>query len=231
MLRICRKIGVLVWSIIWKTKKFKNIDELVEAHFLHWSEPNHQNRTGLSLALKNSNKCDPVIVETGTSAYGTDSSRLFDAFVRSFGGTFYSVDINAYPSKRLRIAKSKRTKFYVRDSVQFLCNLTELTGKKSVDLFYLDSWDVDWHQPYESAEHGRNEIQAIKPYIKTGTVLVIDDTPISLDWIPSKERDTAIKFKDRFGVLPGKGAFFAEALVDFEYQILHHQYNIVLLFK
>jgi hypothetical protein len=117
------------------------------------------------------------------------------------------------------------------ESIDFLKKFELLTEHQTVDLFYLDSWDIDWENPLESALHGRNEIDAIKPYIKHGTVLMIDDTPSSLKWIPVENKAVAVEFKKEFGVLPGKGAFFTEALAELDFQILHHDYNIVLLFK
>jgi hypothetical protein len=225
------KLKTLFWGLIWKVKRFESVSDLVNSHFTRWSDPNHQNRLGFYIALSNTCTLNPVIVETGTSAYGTDSSRIFDIFAKMFNGYFYSVDINEYPSKRLRITKSKRSKFYIMDSVDFLKKFGPLTEHKTVDLFYLDSWDIDWENPLQSSLHGRNEMDAIKPYIKQGTVLMIDDTPNSLKWIPVENRATAVEFKKEFGVLPGKGAFFAEALAELDFQILHHDYNIVLLFK
>ena len=219
------------WGLIWKFKRFESVSDLVNSHFAKWSDPNHQNRLGFYITLSNTCTLNPIIVETGTSAYGTDSSRIFDSFAKMFNGYFYSVDINEYPAKRLRIAKSKRSKFYIMDSVDFLRKFGPLTQHKTVDLFYLDSWDIDWENPLKSAIHGRNEMDAIKPYIKPGTVLMIDDTPNSLKWIPVENRAIAVEFKKEFGVLPGKGAFFGAVLAELDYQILHHDYNVVLLFK
>lgn len=225
------RVNTLIWSLIWKTKKFSDVDSLVEAHFARWSDINHQNREGLHIALQNLDRRNVSIVETGTSAYGTDSSRLFDSFVRSFGGKFFSVDINVYPSNRLKIAKSRNTEFFVMDSVDFLSNLEQLTSVKNVNLFYLDSWDVDWANPLASAEHGRNEINAIKHHLNTGTILVIDDTPASIEWIPEEDKAAAARFQQQYGVLPGKGAFFEQVLDDLEFSVLHHDYNLVLKFN
>ena len=108
------------WGLIWKFKRFESVSDLVNSHFAKWSDPNHQNRLGFYITRSNTCTLNPIIVETGTSAYGTDSSRIFDSFAKMFKGYFYSVDINEYPSKRLRIAKSKRSKFYIMDSVDFL---------------------------------------------------------------------------------------------------------------
>jgi len=231
MSRLLNRVNTLIWSLIWKTKKFSDVDSLVEAHFSRWSDVNHQNRSGLHIALQNLDNKNASIVETGTSAYGTDSSRLFDAFVRSFGGKFFSVDINIYPSNRLKFAKSRNTKFFVMDSVDFLSNLQQLTSLENVNLFYLDSWDVDWTNPVASAEHGRNEMNAIKHLLFQGTILVIDDTPASIEWIPEEGKMAASRFKEEYGVLPGKGAFFREVLSGLDFTILHHDYNLVLKIK
>lgn len=218
----------LIWSTISKIKKFDSLDELVTYHFRRWSKTDHQNVQGLRLALNSLSCADATIVETGTSAYGTDSSRLFDLFVRNFGGKFYSVDINAYPSKRLRFAKSKQSQFFVMDSVEFLLNFEELTGKKFVDLVYLDSWDVDWSNPLPSAKHGEKELFALLPYLHPGTILIVDDTPKTMNWIPSSNHSVAKDFMKQFGVLPGKGAFFRTALRDYDFQVLYHDYNLVI---
>ncbi len=229
--KISIRLKNLFWNLLWKLRRFNSVENLVEAHFERWSDPNHQNREGLQIALQNIAHDKPNIVETGTSAYGTDSSRLFDSFVRSFGGKFFSVDINTYPSKQLRLAKSRFSKFFVMDSVAFLEQIQNLTGESRFNLFYLDSWDVDWSDPIPSANHGQKEIESIKLLLNPGTILVIDDTPNSINWIPQAEWKYAEKFRKEFGVLPGKGAFYKVALKDFNYDVLHHEYNLVLKFK
>jgi hypothetical protein len=117
------------------------------------------------------------------------------------------------------------------DSVQFLNNFSKITSEKSADLIYLDSWDVDWSKPYASAEHGKKELVAIRPLLGTGTIIVIDDTPVSMKWIPASNLDVATKFKIEFGVLPGKGAFYNQALEGIDFTIIHHDYNLVLCVK
>ncbi len=230
MHRIVKKFRTLFWSLIWRNKNFESLDQLLDLHFQIWSDSNHINRKGLSLALMSASVENPVIVETGTSAYGTDSSRLFDSFARKFEGKFYSVDIQKSPSRRLKYVISKRTIFFVMDSLEFLKKFESLTGTKKIDLVYLDSWDVDWKDPIQSALHGKAELFELRPYIKPGTVLVVDDTPCSLEWIPIEFRSVAIEFKNNHGVLPGKGAFFETALTGLKYRILYHEYNLVLIF-
>jgi hypothetical protein len=100
-----------------------------------------------------------------------------------------------------------------------------------IDLVYFDSWDVDWGNPFASAEHGKKELIAIRPFLRTGTIIVVDDTPVSMKWIPFSDHDVATKFKIEYGVLPGKGAFYNQALVGIDFVIIHHDYNLVIHIK
>ena len=228
MKELQRQIKNLFWSIVWKLKKSPDLQSLVNSHFVRWSSSNHQNRAGLELALSILGERPAVIIETGTSNYGTDSSRLFDSYVRTFGGEFSSVDIDPYPANQLKWAKSKRTFFHIQDSLVFLKNLNADT---KVDFIYLDSWDVDWANPLASAEHGYREILEVKKFIKKNLVLVIDDTPRELKWIPEENQINAKEFIATHGTLPGKGAFFAKALKGEDYDVLHHEYNLVIRFN
>jgi hypothetical protein len=127
----------------YNLKRPDSLTELIDAHFSTWSETNHQCRHGITKALESLTGIkSPVIVETGTSAYGTDSSRLFATYVKLFGGVFYSVDISSAPAKRLRHFKNKKSHFFVQDSVDFLVNFREITNKDVINLVYLDSWEV-----------------------------------------------------------------------------------------
>jgi hypothetical protein len=225
------RLKTLFWSTVWKFKRYKTVEDLVARHFERWSQSDHQNRQGLFLALDSLSGKAATIIETGTSAYGTDSSRLFDSYVRSFGGDFYTVDINTYPARRLSYSKSRSSHFFVMDSVQFLNSFSKIAPEKSVDLIYLDSWDVDWNNPFASAEHGKKELVAIRPLLRTGVIIVIDDTPASMKWIPAPDQDTALSFKEEFGMLPGKGAFYNEALTGIDFRVIHHDYNLVLSVK
>lgn len=183
-----------------------NSDELIDKHFNTWSQPNHQNREGLKVALRLLENRPALIVETGTSAHGTDSSRLFDAYVTQFGGKFYSVDIDPTPRRKLTFQHSRKTHFTVSDSLAFLASFERNNTKTKIDLVYLDSWDVDWHKPNESAVHGYEEYLRIKDSLKPASVLVIDDTPRTLDWISPDCVDVAQEYLRTNGVLPGKGA-------------------------
>lgn len=226
-LQIIKKLFKYYWV---KSRKVYSLEALVDRHFKYWSEPDHINRHGLTVALKNVNSENPVLVETGTSAYGTDSSRLLDAFVTYYGGVFHSVDLNPDASKRLLFQHSTKSHFYIGDSVTFLKDVLG-TKTKSVDLFYLDSFDVDWENPLEAAKHGLAEFKTLLKYVKTGTIVVIDDTPATIEYIPKQFHKNTLQFLQQNGVLPGKGALILKEIRKIKnIQVLYHKYNLVLKF-
>ena len=227
---IARNIKFTTRGFLYRRfKDLSSAEAIVDNHFSYWSHPDHPNKEGLKVAITSLNNRASIIVETGTSAYGTDSTRLFDQYVRSFGGRFLSVDINESPSKRLSNQMSKMTELHVSDSVEFLKNLSRYKIEK-VDLFYLDSRDVEWEEPEASARHGLEEYKAMRQFLRSTTIIVIDDTPNSMHWIPVEFREAARKFFNKYAAIPGKGAFVQEALEEdgIKYKVLYHEYNLVL---
>ena len=205
---------------------FETLDELFTYHFDNFSEPDHICRNGLELAIRML-ECKPAyIVETGTSAWGTDSTRLFAAYVNSFGGKFLSVDIRPDPKKELGNLGPK-TQLSISDSVIFLRELNLLNHRDRVDLLYLDSFDLDMSDPGPSMEHGLAEWHAARSLLKSGTIIVIDDTP-SKNSLLFSQRDPALEYEKKHGFIPGKGALVLQDL-DFlkNTSIKLHEYNLV----
>ena len=208
-------------------KKIEKIDgtELVKQHFNYWSNLNHINVPAFLLAIKALGERPAVIVETGTSAWGTDSTRLWDHYVELFGGKFYSIDIRRDASLELFGQMSKNTSLVVSDSVKFL----EKNSQINADLYFLDSWDLDLDNPILSALHGMQEFMAIKSNLQSGTVLFIDDTPSS-DFLKTIQIPLeAQNFIDIFGFPPGKGAFVKKYLdIMMPHKVLHHYYSYLV---
>jgi hypothetical protein len=219
-----RVLKVLKYKLHLRIVK-KDIYSILDLHFNLWSDPKHVNFTGFMKALENLHGEPALIVETGTSAWGTDSTRLWDTYIRKFGGELYSVDIRSDASDALKGQMSEKTTFIIDDSVNFL---QKWQGNKP-NLYYLDSWDLDLHDPLQSAEHGMKELQMVIPFLQKGSLILIDDTPCD-KWFEENEYPVAVKeFKDKFGVFPGKGAFYEQVLNPrFEYKVLHHEYSILL---
>jgi len=164
--------------------------------------------------LLNKKQHDFSIVETGTLRTpgqwkDGQSAFLFTEFVIAQGGQVRSVDIDpeacAIASTALSVEQFSVT---CSDSVEWLAQLTDLGG---VDLFYLDSWDVDWADDTASAEHHLKEFQTIESFLHPGTVVAIDDNS---RWCCSGQR--AGKGRAVLEYLESKGHF---PIYD-EYQII-----------
>lgn len=203
----------------------KDIYNVLNQHFYRWSDLKHVNYKGFLVTLENLNGKPALIVETGTSAWGTDSTRLWDTYIRKFGGKLYSVDIRKEAANALQGQMSRNTTLVVDDSINFL----EKWEMGMPTLYYLDSWDLDLDAPFQSAEHGMRELKAIIPFLEKGSLVLIDDTP-SDRWFNENESPKAAKeFKQEFGVFPGKGAFYEQVLrPHFNYRVLHHEYSLLI---
>jgi len=196
--------------LIFRTKS-RNLS-ISEAHFKFWSTPNHINRAAFETALREMGAKSISIIETGTAAWGTNSTMLWDAYVRKYGGSLISVDIRPEASERLRGQLSNRTKCEISDSVKFLRN----NQQTHADLYFLDSWDVDWAKPEQSALHGLAEFEALPGNLKSGTLVLIDDTPASISLIPREFNATAQSYYDTHFVWPGKGSLVLKRILDSE---------------
>lgn len=205
--------------------------DLTQAHFEAWSHPGHVNRPGFDAAITLMNERPQIIIETGTSTWGTDSTRLWDAYIESFGGEFWSVDISPAPSKRLARQVSERTHLVVDDSVHFLTSLAEQRPGLRVDVCYLDSWDLDFAAPDAAAAHGLAEWHAVSPLMGAGSILIIDDTPGSVEWVPAEHQEGARNYLASFGYLPGKGSLVHQELASNPHvRVVWHGYNVVYHF-
>ena len=128
------------------------------------------------------------IVETGTlrtpgNWMDGQSARLFTEFVDLYGGQIRSVDIDSIACEAARnTLASKNFSVTHSDSVAWLEQQTDLD---QVDLFYLDSYDVDWNDDTASADHHLKEFQTIEPYLKSGAVVALDDNS---RWVNNNRR-------------------------------------------
>lgn len=131
------------------------------------------------LELKNKNFY--TIIETGCMrasfgnlCFGDDgcSTYLFDEFINHYDGQLLSVDISKDNCEHAEKMVSKKTKITVSDSVKFLW---DLNIKENIDFVYLDSFDVEIHDPIPSQLHHLKELCALINKLNKGTLIVIDD--------------------------------------------------------
>ena len=208
----------------WLDHYRKTYYPLLNIHFTandHVLAPGMYNRAvGFDIIFRlllNQKSTNFSIIETGTlrnpnNLVDGQSARLFTEFVDLQGGQVRSVDIDpvACSNARQHIV-SDRFSVTASDSVAWLAQQTDL---EQVDLFYLDSWDVDWGNDTASADHHLKEFQIIKPYLHAGTVVAIDDNS---RWINSDQRT-------------GKGRRVVEYLQDQGHLPILDEYQIIFQF-
>lgn len=118
------------------------------------------------------------IIETGTVRKPNNwkdgnSGFLFSEMVRLHGGFVRSVDVDKTAVDTAnQFIDQRYYRSFCSDSVVWLSSLTDLA---TVDLFYLDSYDVTWTDDAPSAAHHLKEFQAIEPFLKSGCIVAIDD--------------------------------------------------------
>jgi len=117
------------------------------------------------------------------------STVLFDKYAECHpGSTLLSVD--ADPAA-VATCKSLVThaQIHTGDSIAFLEGLVRQTSPKlgSLDLLYLDSYDVNLDDPLPSANHHLNELLAIAPLLRPDTLVVVDDSPMFVLGVPSAD--------------------------------------------
>lgn len=174
---------------------------------------------------------DPIILETGIASAGTNSTYLFNEYVRKYGGRFLSVDNNPELVARHLGNMCPATTLICEDSVEFLKDWVEENPGVQADVVYLDSYDMDWYNPHPSAEHGLKEFIALKPSFKTGTLLLIDDTPNNPYWFDFRDNalyNDMVKYYETHNFLPGKGQYVLD--VNKEANVLLHNYQVLYKF-
>jgi len=177
---------------------------------------------------------NPYILESGIASAGTQSTYLFNEYVRKYGGHFWSVDINENLVEIHKNNMCPATTLICSDSVSFFTDWSKINN--SVDIIYLDSYDLDFYNPYPSAIHGLAEYNSLKPVIKKDTLLLIDDTPINPYWLDNRDNiytDMNIYYNNNNNTMPGKGMFVLDKITNankiiHNYQVLYKFYDTPL---
>jgi hypothetical protein len=101
-------------------KRFASAEELVNEHFAKRLDLVHINQPSMLHAIELLEERPSVILETGSSGWGTNSSRLFDDYVAAFGGEFATADIRLASLLRLWRDLCPQSVVVCDDSVRFL---------------------------------------------------------------------------------------------------------------
>ena len=210
-------------AVKYKHAKVNSPESLINLHFRTWSDPQHINKIAFLKIINTLNGKPARIIETGTSAWGTDSTRLWDKYIQQYGGEFISIDIREEPAKRLRKHMHSGTTLLIEDSVSALKQI-----KSVFDVYFFDSYDLDLNDPEPSANHGYLEYLQIKNKLKINDIIFIDDTPSRINALSIAGK----AFLETNKVMPGKGAFVIPDLYNsFKIEVLHHEYSFIALIK
>jgi hypothetical protein len=155
------------------------------------------------------------ILETGCVRNRDDwkdghSTVLFDRYAESQqGSVVYTVDRDAHATQLCKSLVSERVKVHTEDSVAFLDRLSRErpADLPAIDLLYLDSFDIDWLNPWPSASHHLKELLAVSPLLSPETLVVVDDSPSELRGVMQPDNSIHLIHRSRIG---GKGQLIAE---------------------
>jgi len=180
----------------------------------------------------------PKILETGSSAHGTNSSKLFFEIIDLMGGEFDTVDLNPEATQRVQSLLEQgfphlkdKVRCHNGDSVEFI-----QSTNGPYDVVYLDSYDLYPGIFKESEQHGLSEFKGIVDKLSDTAYLLIDDSPRTraiFDKMNDAKFMSAVDEHVRlYGYLPGKGALVLQATAnDPCFTILHHEYQLLFKFQ
>jgi hypothetical protein len=132
------------------------------------------------------------IIETGCMRKDYDwgdgkSTLLFTKYAEWHpASVVYSVDLDPTAVELCRSLVGEGVRLHCGDSVAFLKSLADQppADLAAIDLLYLDSYDVDFDNPLPSAIHHLKELVAIAPLLSAETLVVVDDSPMSVLAVP-----------------------------------------------
>jgi len=170
---------------------------------------------------------EPNILESGIASAGTQSTYLFNEYIKKYGGRFWSVDTNKYLVDKHKGNMCPGTQLIQNDSVTFFKEWS--TNNREANVIYLDSYDLDFYDYEPSGKHGLSEYNALKPVIKENTLLLIDDTPINPYWLDTRGKlyEDMTTFYNENNFLPGKGMYVLNEVIN-SYKLIH---NYQVLYK
>lgn len=118
-----------------------------------------------------------TIVETGTvREIGNwtgdgQSTVVWNHYAAKLDGHVHTIDLDPVGAHIVKILELDHVTAITGDSLQHL----PLLPVQHIDLLYLDSFDVDWHDPTPAAAHHLRELHAAAPMLGPGSIVAVDD--------------------------------------------------------
>lgn len=146
------------------------------------------------------------IVETGCSrdlenwAGDGQSTVIWNSYSLYNCSDFLSVDIdqNATDIAKGICANNRNAKVICADSVTTLAKLTVST----IDILYLDSFDLDPTNPHDAAMHCLMEFTACRHLLCKNSIVFVDDSPVNAAFEIHGKGMYVAQYMAKFGVRP-----------------------------
>ncbi|HEX4329299.1 MAG TPA: hypothetical protein VH105_21100 [Burkholderiales bacterium] len=157
-----------------------------------------------------------LIVETGSMreagnwAGDGQSTFLWNEFGGFFKSEVHTVDLAPEAAVVVREYCCGDVTAHTGDSVAFLHEMATRANPPQIDLLYLDSYDYDIADPFPSAFHHIKELIAVRPCLRRGSVIAIDDNYVHPD-----------------GRIEGKGYLAAEFFRHLGIPCIHQGHQLV----
>ena len=168
-----------------------------------------------------------LVIETGTMWNNLENNQgaftlIFADFIKNYsGGKLITIDIS---EKHMDNCKdftkefSDVIEYVVSDSVSYLKSLDKNTVN-SIDLLFLDSYDLNLEEPLPSQIHHFRELLAVYDNLSSNILIAVDDNLMPWSWIEWLKVDdnqniiskTIIESKDN---ILGKGTLVNRFLLD-----------------
>lgn len=144
------------------------------------------------------------IVETGCTRLDGNwegdgqSSVVWAAFAEYHGGSFTSIDIDQDALDLTMKLTNNVGRYFCGDSA---VELQQPWKSNTIDLLYLDSFDLDMNNPHPAALHCLFELLSARPRLKSQSIVFVDDSPFNNGTILGKGMYVAEYF-NKLGVTP-----------------------------
>jgi hypothetical protein len=185
--------------------------------------------------LESLNKDKYNIVETGCVRWDQNWSGegqftiIADAFVNYYDGNVYAVNNNEIDVKKAITYVSNKTIIELNCSLIFTKNFNKIND---IDLFYLDSLDLNWNFPDESANHHLLEFNNI---IENRNIpnfyLAIDDCNITTNNLVIGKGQCIIDYLNHLNIKPILNEYQVLYYIDeINFNIIKSNLNLIKMF-
>jgi len=151
-----------------RTTGFRSIFELLEARCAALDRPALIIETGSMRAI-------------GNWAGDGQSTVLWKEFSAFHPCEIHTVDLDPAAAAVVGEACGDAVQAHTGDSVAYLYEMAKRPEPPQIDLLYLDSYDFDPANPFPSAMHHIKELIAVRPCLRPGSIIAIDDNYIHPD--------------------------------------------------